>query len=69
MTTHPRLRVQAGVSIELLEALQELFPNRLPDDPSIAPQELGRLIGHQDVIRLLKAALEEQSKKGNILKA
>ena len=53
------------VSPELVSCLQALFPDRLPTD--VVPQEaFARLIGTQDVIRCLKAALDEQAKKNTV---
>lgn len=43
----------------LLEALQRAFPDRIPDKPGVASQEV--LIGNQQVIRFLRSQFEEQN--------
>lgn len=50
------------VSPELLAALQEQFPDRLPDGP-VEPQNLGVLIGQQKVIRFLAHHHEIQTER------
>jgi hypothetical protein len=48
-------------SQDLVDCLQSLFPDRLPH-VVVDPSTLGRLIGHQEVIRCIRQSLEEQSK-------
>lgn len=48
----------------LIERLEEMFPNRLPQDPEPS-EETARRIGQQDVIRKLRTEYERQSQ--NIL--
>ncbi len=47
-----------GLSPALVEAVERLFPDRLPSKP-LAAEEVARLIGQQDVVRKLRAALDE----------
>lgn len=46
---------------QLVEGLQRMFPNTLPD-AAISTQDLARLIGQQDVIRFLLRKMAEQAK-------
>jgi hypothetical protein len=45
---------------DLVKALEEAFPDRLPDDPAIPPAEFAALIGRQSIIRFLQRKLEQQ---------
>lgn len=54
-----------SVSEELLQALEELFPDRLPDTPHTPVTQVAALVGQQDVIRFLRKQFEEQNR--NIL--
>lgn len=49
------------VSAELLSALEEKFPDRLP---TAVPSEshMGMLVGEQNVVRYLRKQFEEQNK-------
>ncbi|WP_188393667.1 hypothetical protein [Mesorhizobium sp. SARCC-RB16n] len=51
--------------------LRQVFPNKLPDDPSISDRELGALIGRQRVITHLALILDQQEEDllANVLKA
>jgi hypothetical protein len=48
------------VSIELLEALDRLFPERCPD-PSWADRDIWRKTGNREVVRFLRAKFDEQN--------
>lgn len=49
------------VDEKLVEELQKLFPDRLPDSASgITLGDIARLIGQQEVIRYLKKRLSVQ---------
>ena len=48
------------VDLRLLEALEELFPDDLPRDPQA---DLGRLVGQQDVLDVLRNHHRKQNKK------
>jgi hypothetical protein len=49
------------VDEKLVEALQKLFPDRLPDSPNgLTSGDIARLIGQQEVIRYLKKRLSTQ---------
>lgn len=48
------------VSRQLVEYLQHVFPNRLPEDLTITDRELGARVGEQRVIQWLLARIEEQ---------
>ena len=50
-----------AVDEQLLKALAERFPDRLPEKPEGA--DLPRLVGQQDVIRFLRAIHETQTKR------
>lgn len=45
---------------DLVKALEEAFPDRLPQDPNIAPAEFAALVGRQSVIRFLRHKLDLQ---------
>lgn len=45
----------------LLEYLQGVFPNKLPDTYH-NPEQIGRLMGHQQVIKHLEAAFAVQNR-------
>lgn len=47
---------------DLVTALEQAFPDRLPSDPSVPQHEVAALIGRQSVIRFLKhkLALQEE---------
>ena len=47
---------------ELLKAVEEAFPDKLPLDPKIEPQEFAALIGRQSVIRFLRSRFEAQQR-------
>ena len=49
------------ISRELLEYIQKVFPDRLPDSPPASVGEVAALVGNQQVIRHLKAQAEKQS--------
>lgn len=49
------------VSPELLAALEEAFPDRLPYDPSTSPATVAALIGEQRVLRFLRRVADEQA--------
>jgi len=42
-----------AVPLELVEALEQLFPNKLPEI-HVTDRELGQLIGQVDVVKLLR---------------
>jgi hypothetical protein len=48
------------VSPEIVKALEEAFPNKLPSDPDILPTQFASLIGQQSVIAYLRRRLTEQ---------
>ena len=48
--------LKATVSRELVESLEAMFPNTLPL-AKVSEHELGVLMGHQEVIRLLRTVL------------
>lgn len=52
---------------DLLEYLQKVFPDRLPDSPMASAEEVAALVGNQQVIRHLKVQAEKQSL--NVLRA
>lgn len=45
---------------DLVRALEEAFPDKLPQDPTITPAEFAALIGRQSVIRFLQHRLDQQ---------
>lgn len=47
---------------DLLKALEEVYPDKLPDDTSITLNEVNVLQGQQQVIRFLRAQFERQNK-------
>jgi len=54
-----------NVSADLIEALADAFPNKLPDNPLITIQEVNVSQGQQQIIEYLRAIYEKQNK--NIL--
>ncbi len=50
------------VSADLVRALQDVFPDRLPGD-LLDSGQLARKVGQQDVVNLLRAVLHEQEKR------
>lgn len=50
-----------GVPLELLKALEEKFPDTLPDNLTVTVDELRYLQGNQHVIRFLKRQYEKQN--------
>lgn len=47
---------------DLLEYLRGVFPDKLPETPSGAPETLAALVGQQQVIRHLDAQFKLQSR-------
>lgn len=45
---------------DLLRALEEAFPDKLPSDPQTVPAEFSALVGEQRVIRFLRHRLALQ---------
>lgn len=56
-----RLRVPPQIPRDLMEYLQEVFPDKLPEQPFGAPEALAALIGQQQVIRHLKTHFDRQA--------
>ena len=54
-----------SVPEDLLRALEERFPDRLPDDPNVSIEMVRREQGAQSVIAFLRATFERQNE--NIL--
>jgi hypothetical protein len=51
------------VPLALVERLEELFPDRLPDiDEPLDAVEIAKRVGRADIIRLLRDQHEEQHK-------
>lgn len=48
------------INRELVEYLQQVFPNKLPNDIHISDRELGALCGEQRIIAHLLGHLEDQ---------
>lgn len=48
------------VSLELVEWLERLYPDRLPADHMYDPRELDRKVGQQNVIRYLRGIYNRQ---------
>lgn len=57
-----RDRLRACVTRDLVDTLKTLFPDRLPDKLP-TPEEMGRLIGQQEVVRAIAAAFEEAERR------
>lgn len=47
---------------DLLKSLEEVYPDKLPDDTSITLNEVNVLQGQQQVIRFLRTQFERQNK-------
>lgn len=47
---------------DLLKALEEVYPDKLPDDTNITLNEVNVLQGQQQVVRFLRAQFERQNK-------
>lgn len=47
------------ITKEVIEYLERLFPDELPDEP-VSPADLGVLIGRQQVIRRLRTEYKRQ---------
>lgn len=54
-----------GIPEDLLLALEKKFPDRIPRNIDLSPQEIGRLQGEQRVIDFLRVTFERQNE--NIL--
>ena len=52
---------------DLLKALEEIYPNTLPENPNISLSEVNRLQGEQSVIKFLRTIHERHNK--NILES
>lgn len=52
---------------DLLEALEKVYPNKLPDNPKVTLSEVNFAQGQQQVVTFLRTQYERQNK--NILEA
>jgi hypothetical protein len=72
MNNVPHWRVQAAeaeieaiqppaVSLEVVAFLEQVFPDKLPDDPRIDEREISYKIGQQSVVKFLRGLSGERS--------
>lgn len=57
------MRPFPGVSPDIVEWLDEVFPNRIPDfDTSTNPLEMARRTGQREVVETLRSRLKKDTK-------
>ena len=57
------LNNQTAISKELLIKMQQLFPNQLPLNHDVTPQEIAYLQGQQSVIQYLEGLYQENEEE------
>lgn len=62
-----KTQVFPSIPEDLLNALEKIYPNKLPDDPFLTLEGVRFLQGQRQVIDFLRATYERQTK--NILEA